>query len=229
MLVRGERTPGDACAEKTKVLVVDDHQTFSDLLGLALSAEPDLEFVGAGHSVSHGLDLAARLEPDVVVMDVHVGEGDGLAATAELTRRLPATRVVVVTAFASRPMLDRAIAAGACALLPKDGSLADLLGAVRASHSDGFWVHPRLMRRLVAVPGAADSDVPVDLTQREDQVLRLLAEGMDARAISKGLGISIHTCRGHVRSLLAKLGAHSQLEAVAIAKRRGLLSGERAG
>lgn len=212
------------------MLVVDDHQTFSDLLGLALAAEPDLEFVGAGHSVAHGLDLAARLEPDVVVMDVHVGEGDGLTATAELTRRLPETRVVVVTAFASRPMLDRAIAAGACALLPKDGSLADLLGAVRASHSDGFWVHPRLMRRLVSVQGAGDADAaPVDLTQREDQVLRLLAEGLDARSISKRLGISIHTCRGHVRSLLAKLGAHSQLEAVAIAKRRGLFAGERAG
>jgi DNA-binding NarL/FixJ family response regulator len=167
--------------------------------------------------------LVDRLRPDVVVMDVQVGADDGIAATARLTGRYPELRVVVLTAHADRATLDRATAADACAVLPKDGSLTEILGALRSARRGGLVVHPRLMRRIVTTsqPGSAPC-TPV-LTGREQEVLQLLAEGLDARATAKQLGISLHTCRGYIKSLLVKLQAHSQLQAVAIATRNGLV------
>ena len=205
------------------MVVVDDHRTFTDLLGRAIDAEEDLTFVGAAHTVEEGLELVATERPEAVVMDVKIGEGDGLRATATLSERLPDVRVVVLTAFATEPLLQRAVDAGARALLPKDGSLEDLLEALRA-RDDGFHVHPSLLRRLL--DGRRDrSEAPVSLTARESQVLHLLAEGTDTASIARTLGISRHTCRDYVATILSKLGAHSQLEAVAIATRRGLLDG----
>lgn len=210
----------------TRVLVVDDHRTFADLLALGLDAEPDFECVGTAHTIEEGIARALSLRPDVVMMDVQLGSEDGIEATAELTRLMPEMRVVVLTAHASHTLLERSAAAGACCLLPKDGSLDELLVAVRSSRRDGFVVHPSLLKRLV-VPAQERRSPPAQqvapLTQREDEVLQLLAEGMDARAIGRQLGISLNTCRGYVRSLLMKLDAHSQLEAVAVAKRNGLL------
>ncbi|HMM96889.1 response regulator transcription factor [Phycicoccus sp.] len=206
------------------MVVVDDHRTFTDLLARAIDAEPDLVCVGAAHTVEDGLALVEAERPDAVVMDVKIGNGDGLHATASLTARLPQVRVVVLTAFATEPLLQRAVDAGARALLPKDGSLEDLLGALRSEQDgDGFHVHPSLLRRLL--DGRRDRSAAVSLTARERQVLQLLAEGTDTAGIARRLGISRHTCRGYVSTILGKLGAHSQLEAVALATRRGLLDG----
>ena len=132
----------------------------------------------------------------------------------------PAGAVVVLTAFSTEPLLRRAVSAGASALLAKDGAVEDLLGALRPAGPDEFNVDPALLRRLLAErrePGGGT----VMLTTREDQVLHLLAEGLDTTAIAQRLGISRHTCRGYTGSLIRKLDAHSQLEAVAVAKRRG--------
>jgi DNA-binding NarL/FixJ family response regulator len=202
--------------------VVDDHRTFADLLALALSDQPDLRCVGTAHSVDEGMALARSLRPDLVVMDVRLGDGDGIEATAELTAWRPETRVIVLTAHASQGLMERAAAAGACCLLPKDGSLDDMLAALRSARRDGFVVHPSLLKSLMGGPRIPQPRAP-QLTAREREVLRLLAEGRDARTIGRQLGISLSTCRGYVHSLLVKLDAHSQLEAVAIAKRQGLL------
>jgi DNA-binding NarL/FixJ family response regulator len=212
-------------AEQTSVLVVDDHRTFSDLLALVLSDQPDLRCVGTAHTVEEGLALADALHPDVVVMDVRIGDGDGVAATAELVARHPQLRVVVLTAHATQDLLERVGAAGACALLPKDGALSEMLTALRTSRRNALVVHPMLLKSLVANRREPPPYVPA-LTSRERDVLRMLAEGRDTRAISRHLDISLNTCRGYVRGLLSKLDAHSQLEAVAIAKRHGLIDGD---
>jgi DNA-binding NarL/FixJ family response regulator len=132
--------------------------------------------------------------------------------------------VVVLTAHATQDLLERAGAAGACCLLPKDGALSDMLNALRTSRRDGLVVHPMLLKSLV---GSRRKPLPYlpPLTAREADVLQMLAEGLDARAISRRLDISLNTCRGYVRGVLGKLDAHSQLEAVAIAKRHGLVDG----
>jgi DNA-binding NarL/FixJ family response regulator len=209
-------------AVRTSILVVDDHRTFAELLALALSGEQDLNCVGTAHSVTQALSMTESLAPDVVVMDVQLGDGDGVAATAELTKRFPDLRVVVLTAFANPALMRRAANAGACALLPKDGALAEMLQALRTALRGGFFVHPRLLRGLVG--GNAASSAPLaSLTQREHEVLRMLGSGLDAHVIARELGISVSTCRGHVKNLLAKLGAHSQLEAVVIAMQHRLI------
>jgi DNA-binding NarL/FixJ family response regulator len=207
----------------TSVLVVDDQRTFADLLAIALGAEPDFTCVGTSPSVAKAMVLAAELRPDLVIMDVRLADGDGVAATAELTRIYPELRVVVLTAHTDTTLMQRAADAGACALLPKDGSFPDMLTALRAARRGGLVIHPSLLRALVAERPRRRSDALPALTRRERDVLRMLAAGSDARAIAKGLGISLNTYRGHVKSLLLKLNAHSQLEAVVIAMNYGLV------
>jgi DNA-binding NarL/FixJ family response regulator len=204
------------------VLVVDDHKFFAELLQAAVRAEPGFEMIGHAQSVAAGLQMVEELRPDVVIMDVRLGDGDGIAATAELTERHPELRVLILTAHVDQLLLRRAAAANACALLPKDGDLASMLDALRTARRGGFTVHPRLLHRLVGRPRSPEHRKP-SLTPRELDVLKLLATGLEARLIAREMGISVHTCRGHVKSLLAKLEAHSQLEAVAKAVRHGLI------
>jgi DNA-binding NarL/FixJ family response regulator len=204
-------------------VVVDDHRTFSDLLALALEQEPDFTCVGTASSVAEALPLVDKLRPDLVLMDVRLGDGDGVAATAELTKLDPRLRVVVLTAHTDTMLMQRAADAGACALLPKDGSLPDMLHALRTSQQGGLFVHPALMKALTIAHSPGEEYLE-PLTPREAHVLNLLADGSDARAIARSLGISVSTCRFYVKGLLVKLDAHSQLEAVVIATKRGLVS-----
>lgn len=211
------------------VLVVDDHQTFTDLVRMALDAEPDLECVGTAHTVAVARVLAARHRPDVVLMDVNLKSDDGLDLTAELLAARPELRVVVLTAHGDKRVMKRAAVAGACALLPKDGSLPELLASLRGARAGEFRVHPALLHALVVEdpdPGPLAGTGP-SLTPRERRVLELLAQGRDVRGIARELAISVHTCRGYVKALLSKLGAHSQLEAVAAARAQGLLDDHR--
>lgn len=205
-----------------RVLVVDDHRIIAELLEVTVRAEPGFEVVGHAQSVASALEMAAELEPDVVIMDVRLGDGDGIAATAELTERHQDLRVLILTAFVDQRLLERAAAANACALLPKDGDLTSMLDALRTATRGSFTVHPRLLHRLVRPP--TDTGPPkASLTPREVVVLQHLATGLETRLIAREMGISVHTCRGHVKSILAKLDAHSQLEAVAKAMRDGIL------
>lgn len=229
MLGDQSERPGVAAAEDLRVVVVDDHVTFTELLSLALRHEDGLDCVGTAKSVAMGLAMVDHLLPDVVVMDVELGDGDGIEATAELTGRHPDLRVVVLTARVDRSLMQRAADAGACCLLPKDGSLIETLHALRTARSGGFVVPPALLMRLMSrtpdrrSTSTAPLPVMVNLTDRERETLAALSEGLDVRRMAARLGISPHTCRGHVRRLLAKLGAHSQLEAVALAQKHGLL------
>ncbi len=218
-----EAAGGAITSTITRVVVVDDHRTFSDLLALMLGAEPDFDCVGKATSVTTALAMVDELRPDLVLMDVHLGDGDGIAATAELTRIHPGLRVVVLTAHADLALMNRAADAGACCLLTKTGSLPDMLEALRHSRRGGLMVPPALLRTLTMSQPHTISHLP-PLTRRERDVLRKLAGGSDARAIAMHLGISVNTCRGYLKSLMLKLGAHSQLEAVVIATSNGLVS-----
>ena len=225
----GDRMAIEDCAEpiagytapSTRVMVVDDHVVFAELFGLALSGEDGFEFVGRADGVSAGIRMVESLSPDIVVMDVRLGDGDGIAATTQLTRDHPGLRVIVLTAFVDADLMRRAADAGACALLPKDGELSEMMHALRTARDGGFVVHPRLLKTLVSGEGRPQPLPP--LTQREQDVLQMLAAGLEANAIARELGISLNTCRGYVKNLLTKLGAHSQLEAVVVAMRNGLI------
>ena len=206
----------------TRVLLVDDHRTLTDLLTRALDREPDLVTVGCAHSCAEGVAMARRHEPDAVVMDLRLPDGDGFAATRSIVAHRPATRVVILTAQADADSVARAAAAGASGLLAKDGSLDGLLRVLRGQ--GGFALQPSVLAELTAPPREREPGPGVPaLTARERDVLELLGEGADVQAIASRLGISTSTCRGYVKSLLMKLGAHTQLEAVVLAVRCGLL------
>jgi DNA-binding NarL/FixJ family response regulator len=204
------------------VVVIDDHATFADLLALGLKHERGLSCVGTATSVSKGRVMVDQLRPDVVVMDVEIGADDGIEATADLVAKYPDLRVVVLTARTDTALIQRAADAGACCLLPKNGSLIEILQGLRTARQGELAVAPAMLKRLMSSQRAPER-LSVSLSEREREVLRCLSDGLDARRTASRLGISLSTCRGHIRRVLAKLGAHSQLEAVAIVKRHGLL------
>ncbi len=220
--VRVSDHPQGVTDSPVTVVVVDDHRMFGELLRRVISTDPGMACVGTADNLSDGFSMIDALRPDAVIMDVQVGSEDGIGATAELVRKYPGLRVVVLTAFSTEPLLRRAVSAGASALLAKDGAVEDLLAALKPAGPDEFNVDPALLRRLLTTRREKGGRA-VMLTTREDQVLHLLAEGLDTTAIAARLGISRNTCRGYVGALFGKLDAHSQLEAVAVAKRKGLL------
>lgn len=204
------------------MVVVDDHATFAELLALGLAAEPGLQCVGTARTAAEGAALVRAVRPDVAVLDVELGDAhhDGIDLAGRLIRELPGLRIVILTARVDARVMQRAATAGACALLPKSGPLVRTLHSIRAVEVGRFDVDPALLGRLVG----RQAGPPPELTAREHEVLQLLAVGLDVRRIARHLTISEHTCRGHVKHLLAKLHAHSQLEAVVTAQRLGLLA-----
>lgn len=205
-----------------RVLIVDDHQTFTDLLSFALSSTPGIVCVGTAHSGAQGVALAQELQPDTVVMDIEMPRQNGLAATRRLLELAPKAVVVVVTAHRDPTWVARATQAGASAFVPKNGSLDELLDVLRRARLGAMLVAPSAfaLRGLVTDTSAATPT----LTRRERQVLGCLGRAMTPRLTAQVLGISVNTCRGYIKSLLLKLGVSSQLEAVVKAQELGLLA-----
>ena len=223
-----ESDDAEACPPRT-VAIIDDHRTFADLLRIALSAEEDLICIGVAYGIDDGLELVEHTRPDLVLIDlVFAGdERDGVLVTHQLRDLLPDTQVILLTGHPEPELLHRAATAGASSLLTKDGSLPDLLAALRRAGGGGTVMHPHLLRAMVDVSAPRGTTVESPLSAREREVLALMTVGMDARTIARQCDISVHTCRGHIKSILHKLDAHSQLEAVAEARRRGLLHDRR--
>lgn len=209
-------------AEIIRILVVDDHTTFTELFSQALNMEPDLRCVGSARSFDEAVARFFELEPDVVVMDYHLAGGSGLDAAAHILAQAPQARILMLTGDPSRWALERAAEMGICAFLPKDGSLATVLDFLRRAVPGSMMVDPSLLTAFAGPPAAVDLGITA-LTPRELAVLCLMADGNDVRTNARLLGITDSTCRGHVKAILAKLGVHSQLEAVAAASRLGLL------
>jgi DNA-binding NarL/FixJ family response regulator len=210
------------------VLVVDDHQTVADLLAVALRYEPDIECVGRAATAAEGIALAEHHQPDVVLMDLSLPDMDGLQATTILTDAHPDMRVILLTAATDPRLVAHAAGAGACAFVRKSAGLDVLLDAIRGARRGAMVVDPSVLTDLADMAlGRGRKQVPRGpagtLTGREHDVLGLLGAGLDVRRVALRLGITQNTCRGHVKSVLAKLGCHSQLEAVAVATRLGLL------
>lgn len=203
-----------------RVVLVDDHRTFVELLQFALASTPSMSCVGAAYTPEDGLELVAECRPDLVVMDYEFPNSlyDGVQTTAAITARFPEIHVALLSGHADADLVHRAVSAGARALLPKDGSLPDLLQALETIRPGVLLVGPGMLDRPV-IPTQHNP-----LSARERDVLAMLAVGLRAQNIADQLGISKNTCRGYIKSLLWKLDAHTQLEAVANARRRGLVT-----
>jgi DNA-binding NarL/FixJ family response regulator len=213
-----------------RVLLVDDHRLISDMLSDALGEAKDIEVVGTAANGTEGVEMAKRHQPDVVLMDVEMDEMNGIAATREVVRLLPGVKVVMLTANADQATILDAMESGAVGYLTKDKALVDdVVDAVRRAYAGEIMLPTALIGRLITSLAtrrreqAERQDLVERLTAREREILHLIAEGADNKTIADRLIVSPHTVRTHVQNLLAKLGAHSKLEALTIAARRGLV------
>lgn len=218
----GSRTEGVNAAPMRRVLVVDDQRTFSDLLQLALDVQDDLECVGVALTACDAFTMVAEEAPDVVLMDVQLPDADGIEATRRVKAEHPETDVLILTGRPDATLVARAADAGASGFLVKDHPLESILSGVRSGSPGTMVVEPVALATLLDRDGRGTSDVV--LTNRELTVLSLLGEGVPPKQIAYRLGISLHTTRGYVKSILRKLDSHSVLEAVVTAQRRGLLA-----
>jgi DNA-binding NarL/FixJ family response regulator len=208
-----------------RVLLVDDHQMFMAGLAQALQGEPDLLVVGQVTSVVGARDLMASAAPDVVLLDHRLPDGDGVSAIAELRSIRPSARIVVLTASTSDRVLVTAMEAGAAGFIAKTQRLDDVITGVRAAAQGESVVSAKLLSRLLPRLRRGGDSGGVELTEREQEILDLLARGLSNADIARELTISVHTVRNHVANLSAKLGAHSKLEVLSIAVREGLVDG----
>jgi DNA-binding NarL/FixJ family response regulator len=207
-----------------RVLVVDDHRTFAELLAGALTSS-GMVSVGTASTAAEAVAMVCELQPDVVVMDIEMPHQDGLAATRRIREVAPRTVVAVVTAHRDPEWVVRASQAGASAFIPKDGSLAEMIEILGRVHAGQMLVAPSTFASdAPSLPRQRSASSRPSLTRREQEVLDCLGKGMQVKAIARVLGITLETCRGYVKSLHAKLGARSQLEAVVKAQQLGLLA-----
>ncbi len=213
---------GDKGIAVSRIVVIDDHATFADLLSGALNRETDLQCVGTANTVEAGVALCRELDPDLVVIDYRLPDGDGLQGSERILKVLPSVRIVMLTGDPTSQAMQRAASLGVCGFLPKDGALSVLLEVLRTARQGGFIVGPALMSEMLK-PRQPEPSMNPGMTARELEVLQLMSQGFDVVANARTLAISAHTCRGYVKSILSKLNAHSQLEAVATATRLGLV------
>lgn len=203
-----------------RILLVDDHPVVRHGLRGMLDAEPDLAVVGeAGDGVA-GVELAAELAPDIVLMDLRMPDGDGVEATARILARLPGTRVVVLTTYDTDRDILRAIEAGASGYLLKDAAPAELADAVRAAARGETVLAPSVASTLVR---QVRRPAPPALSAREAEVLRLVAQGHTNAEIGKRLYIAEATVKTHLMRIFSKLDVDDRTAAVTTAMTHGLI------
>jgi DNA-binding NarL/FixJ family response regulator len=211
------------------VLVVDDHLLVAEAFSSLLHEQPEIRVVGTVGTVAEAITASERLRPDVVLMDFRLPDGDGTMATRGIRAQQPEVAVLFLSAYPSDDAMLMAIDAGACGFVSKDIAPEALLDAIRRAAEGEFMLPSATMARLLALQRemrrheAERQKMLDDVTPREQQILRLMAEGADNRTIAAELGIAYGTVRTHVRNLLEKLESSSRLQAVVVAKARGLL------
>ena len=208
------------------VLMVDDHRALAEALALAMERHPEVRPVGVVGSAEAALAAVDELRPDVVLMDVVLPGMDGIECTRRIKARHPECRVMVLTGHVDSDVLTAALRAGASGFMPKDSSFADVIEAIVAPAGANILLGRQTLGAVIAevTRGERARTSPRGrLTHRETEILGLLSQGQSPAAIARRLGITLHTCRGHIKSILAKLEVHSQLEAVVAAARSGLI------
>ncbi len=207
------------------VLVVDDHALFADALQARLAREPDLGPVSVAYKARQAIDQIAATCPAVVILDVFLADGTGLDLLEDIRAESPDSKVVMLTAVESVDEVVTAVWRGARAWLPKTTDIGHLVRVIRGVHRGEAWVAPDLLgwvltdltSRTVAQPSPL-----ARLTMREREVLQCMVNGLSRTEIAARLQVSANTVRTHTQNLMAKLGAHSTLEAVALALRSGV-------
>jgi NarL family two-component system response regulator LiaR len=213
-----------SAARPIRVLLVDDHGIVREGLRAYLELEADIEVVGEARDGQEGVRRAQELQPDVVLMDLVMPTMDGVEATSRIKQERPETHVIILTSFLDDERVVPAIRAGATSYLLKDVAASDLVRAIRGARAGQAQLHPEVARRLmqqVTSPRKTE-EAGAQLTEREREVLRLLAEGRSNKEIARLLVVSERTVKGHVSNILGKLGLQDRTQAALYAVRHGL-------
>jgi DNA-binding NarL/FixJ family response regulator len=218
--------------EPIRTMIVDDHALFRRGLEMVLEEEPDIELVGQASDGAEAVEKAAESLPDVVLMDIRMPRSSGIEACRAMKEAAPSAKIIILTISDEEEDLFEAIRAGASGYLLKDIPLDEVAEAVRAVDGGQSLINPSMAGKLLTEFAtlarrdgeARAQEVPAPkLTDREMQVLKLVARGMNNRDIAKELFISENTVKNHVRNILEKLQIHSRMEAVMVAVREKLI------
>jgi len=212
----------------TRIVIVDDHALVRQGVALFLSREPDIEVVGGVGNSADALHLVNEQAPDVVLMDVSLGEESGLDLTRRLKLIRPSLRILVLTAHTDDNIVADMLRAGADGYVLKDMAIEELAQAIRAVALGQFVLHPLVARRWAVLSRQeAPARSETDLTPREIEVLRLMADGSTSKEIGRHLNLSVKTVENHRANILAKLGARNAAEAISRALDRGIIGNSR--
>ena len=224
--------PEAPSGDSIRVMIADDHALFRRGLEMVLAEEPGIEIVGQACDGAEAVQVAAEAVPDVVLMDIRMPRSSGIEACRALKDVVPSAKIVMLTISDEEDDLFEAIRAGASGYLLKDIPLDEVAGTVRAVGGGQSLINPsmagKLLTEFAALARRDESEPPEQLpapklTDREMQVLKLIARGMNNRDIAKELFISENTVKNHVRNILEKLQIHSRMEAVMVAVREKLI------
>lgn len=208
---------------QTRVLVVEDHHLVGEMLVDAMSREPELDVVGLARSVAEARVAAAEQQPEVILMDYRLPDGTGAEAARAISAAVPGAKVLMLTSAEDDTILVDALESGCAGFITKYRSVREVVSAIEAIRKGDTVFPADMLARILPRMRGQRPDLGADLTPREVEVLRLLAQGLSNSAIAATLDIRLNTVRNHVQNLLTKLNAHSKLEAVAAAARAGLI------
>lgn len=212
---------------KIRLLLADDHTLLRDGIRSLLEDEADMELVGEAEDGHSAVQLACRLRPDVILMDIALPMLNGLEATRQILRNLPKSKVLILTMHENEEYIRRALAAGAMGYILKDAAARELLGAIRAVYRGESILSPAITRLVIEdylrwgdVQPAAESD---GLSPREREVLQLIAEGNTNKQIAEILNLSVKTVQAHRNSLMQKLDLHDRGELIKYAIQKKII------
>ena len=205
----------------TKCLVVDDHTVVTQGLDLLLGDIDDLELVGTVHTGEEALEAVERLKPQVVLMDVRLPGIDGVSAVKRIQQSVPSVQFVMFSAYGDKRLLSDALAAGARGYVMKGSPPEDLVRAIRTVAEGKAFVDPSLSPMLLIKEGAPTAEQA--LSEREREILQLLAEGYHTEEVARRIGLSVETVKSDTKRVIAKLQADTRTHAVAIALRHALI------
>ncbi|MCS7324052.1 MAG: response regulator transcription factor [Anaerolineae bacterium] len=215
-------------SEPITVLIVEDMRLVRTGLRALLELEPSVRVVGEAGDGEEGVQMALRLRPNVILMDIRLPRMDGIAATRAILEAWPQARVLVLTVFEREEYVFQAMRAGAVGYLTKDAPLEELVATIHRVHAGEVFIQPEIASRMLreVATAAPNSRAPFELSEREREVLALIAQGLSNREVAARLHITEGTVKNHVSNILSKLHAENRTQAARIARQHGLIRDE---